>query len=119
MSTRAMMAVAIIIIGFLLIFGRGSLPNHSASHACGGPDYVPGLLCRVKTGTATLTAGLTSVDVAHGLGQAPDRVFLTPTTDTAGKRYWVSVKGAVAFTVTVDSAAGADISWDWRAQEEQ
>ncbi len=31
-----------------------------------------------KGGTGTLTAGLTSVNVAHGLGAAPTRASLTP-----------------------------------------
>lgn len=68
-----------------------------------------------KSGTATITASQTSVDVAHGLASTPTRVLLTPTTDTGGKRYWVSAKGPTTFTITIDSVHTADITFDWRA----
>lgn len=68
-----------------------------------------------NSGIATITAGQTLVDVTHGLAATPTRVQLTPTTDTAGKRYWVSTKGATTFTITIDSAHTANISFDWRA----
>jgi hypothetical protein len=69
-----------------------------------------------NSGTATITAGQTSVNVTHGLATTPTRVVLTPTTDTAGRRYWVSAKGATTFTITIDSTHTADITFDWRAQ---
>jgi hypothetical protein len=68
-----------------------------------------------NTGTATITASETTVDVTHGLAAAPTRVILSPTADTDGKAYWVSAKGASTFTITVDSASGGDISFDWQA----
>jgi parallel beta-helix repeat protein len=68
-----------------------------------------------NTGTATITTGQTTVDVTHGLAAAPTRVLLSPTTATAGKQYYVSAKGATTFTITIDSAADADISFDWQA----
>lgn len=69
-----------------------------------------------NSGTATITAGDTSVNVSHGLASTPTRVYLTPTTDTAGKRYWVSNKGSSTFTITIDSSHTADISFDWKAE---
>ena len=69
-----------------------------------------------NSGTATITAGQTSVAVTHGLAATPTRVILTPTTDTAGRRYWVSAKGATTFTITIDSTYTSDITFDWRAQ---
>jgi len=69
-----------------------------------------------NSGTATITTGDTSVDVTHGLAATPNRVYLTPTTDTAGKRYWVSAKGTTTFTITIDSTHTADISFDWKAE---
>jgi len=66
-------------------------------------------------GTATITTGQTTVDVTHGLAAAPTRVILSPTTATAGKDYYVSAKAASTFTITIDSAAEADISFDWQA----
>jgi parallel beta-helix repeat protein len=68
-----------------------------------------------NSGTATITAGQTSVNVTHGLAAMPTRVQLTPTTDTAGKRYWISAKGATTFTITIDSTHTSDITFDWRA----
>lgn len=68
-----------------------------------------------NTGTATITTGQTSVNVTHGLAAAPTRVQLTPTTATAGKQYYVSAKATSTFTITIDSAAEADISFDWQA----
>ena len=68
-----------------------------------------------KTGTATITKGQTTVDVTHGLAAAPTRVILTPTTATAGKDFYVSAKADTTFTITIDSAAEADISFDWHA----
>ena len=68
-----------------------------------------------NSGTTTVTTGQTTVDVTHSLGTTPTRIQLTPTTDTAGKRYWVSAKGATTFTITIDSTHTSDILFDWRA----
>ncbi len=68
-----------------------------------------------KYGTATITTGQTTVEVTHGLATTPTRVLLSPTTATAGKQYYVSAKAASTFTITIDSAAEADISFDWQA----
>ena len=67
------------------------------------------------TGTATIASGTTSIAVTHDMPEAPTRVYLTPTTDTGGKRYWVSTKGATTFTITIDSSYGSNILFDWRA----
>lgn len=34
---------------------------------------------------------------------------------TTGKQYYVSAKAASTFTISIDSAAEADISFDWQA----
>jgi hypothetical protein len=68
-----------------------------------------------NTGTATVATGNTSIVVTHGLAAAPIRVQVTPTTDTGGKRYWISAKTATTFTITIDSANASDIAFDWRA----
>lgn len=68
-----------------------------------------------STGTATITATATTVEVTHGLAAAPTRVIISPTTATAGKQYYVSAKTATTFTITIDSAHSADISFDWQA----
>ncbi len=67
-------------------------------------------------GTATITAGQTSKDVTHGLATTPTRVYLSPTTDTGGKRYWTSAKGSTTFTISIDSSYASDISFDYIVQ---
>lgn len=66
-------------------------------------------------GLATITAGQTTVEVSHGLVLTPTRVLLTPMTATGGKQYYVSAKTNSTFTITIDSEATADISFDWQA----
>jgi len=78
-------------------------------------DYIKKRFRFENSGTATITAGNTSVNVTHGLATTPTTVQLTPTTDTAGKRYWISAKGDTTFTITIDSSHTANISFDWRA----
>lgn len=68
-----------------------------------------------NVGSATVTASSTTVDVTHGLAATPTRVLLTPTTSTAGKQYYVSAKTATTFTITIDSEADDDITFDWQA----
>ncbi len=68
-----------------------------------------------NSGTATLLAGATSVNVTHSLASAPTRVRLTPTADTDGKDWWVSAKAATTFTITVDSASSGNLTFDWIA----
>jgi hypothetical protein len=68
------------------------------------------------TGTAaTITSGGTSVAVTHNLFTTPVNVRLTPTSDTLGKRWWVSAKGATTFTISIDSSGGSNITFDWEA----
>jgi len=67
-------------------------------------------------GSATLSAGAIAVNVAHGLADLPTVVVLTPTTDTGGKRYWVSNKTTTGFTISIDSAHTADLVFDWYAE---
>lgn len=66
-------------------------------------------------GTATIAATTTSIQVAHGLAAAPTRVQLTPTASTEGIGYYIPAKAATTFTITIDSAATSDISFDWSA----
>lgn len=69
-----------------------------------------------KTGTVTVTAGQTVGTFTHGMGAAPSRVQLTPTTDTGGKRYWISAKNYNTANVTIDSTYGSNIIFDWEGQ---
>ena len=68
-----------------------------------------------ETSGAKTLFNTTSTVVTHGLAVTPTRVQLTPTSDTAGKRYWISNKTATTFTINLDSSLPSDISFDWRA----
>lgn len=66
---------------------------------------------------ASIAAGSASVAVTHGLGVAPLRVFLSPTADTQGLRFWVSAKTATTFTITLSGNAVTNpITFDWQTQ---
>lgn len=69
-----------------------------------------------NSGTATISAGTTSVNVSHNLVNTPTRVYLTPTTDTGGRRYWVSAKGTSTFTITISSTYTQPITFDWKVE---
>lgn len=68
-------------------------------------------------GTATLLAGQTSVTVTHGAGVTPERVFLTPITDTLDLSWWVDTITATQFTIRVNLASTPDIKFDWQAHK--
>ncbi len=68
-----------------------------------------------NSGTATIVNGQTTVVVNHGLASTPTRVVLTPTTDTGGRRYWISAKTATTFTISLNSSYTSAITFDWRA----
>lgn len=69
-----------------------------------------------NSGSVSIPAGKTSVDVPHGLAVSPATVQLTPTGDTVGKRFWVDAKGAETFTVHIDAPYTASLSFDWAAK---
>lgn len=66
---------------------------------------------------ASVAAGAATVNVTHGLGVAPLRVYLSPTADTQGLRWWVSAKGASTFTITLSGNATTNpVTFDWKAE---
>jgi parallel beta-helix repeat protein len=66
---------------------------------------------------ASVAAGSSSVTVTHGLAVRPNAVILSPTSDTQGRKWWVSAKTRTSFTITLDSAAVTNpITFDWAAQ---
>jgi len=73
----------------------------------------------VQSGTATVTANVTSTDVTHGLGSTPARVLLSPKADTEGVRWWVSTTTATTFTIEMNATTTANVTFDWRAQGEE
>lgn len=70
---------------------------------------------QVNSGTATITAGNTSVTVSHGLVSTPSKVIVTPIGDP-GARFWVANKTATTFDIVVAAAPTADIQFDWEAE---
>jgi hypothetical protein len=74
------------------------------------------LMANAKGGNSTITAGLTSVVVAHGIAAgAPTGISVTPTNDSMGVDIWVDTIGATEFTVHTDFAQPLDIDFSWVA----
>lgn len=67
-------------------------------------------------GSFQITSAATSVSVSHGLGITPtvDHIRLTPRDSMgAATKFWVSAADASTFTVNVNSAPGATITFGW------
>lgn len=69
----------------------------------------------MKGGTGTITAGLTSVQVAHGLGAAPSGYSATPLNDSLGVDIFVSAVDATNITVAMDFVQAANVAFSWTA----
>ena len=66
-----------------------------------------------NTVTVTITAGnTTSGNVPHLLAATPTNAWLTPTSDTGGKRWWLSSKDGTSIVVSIDSAYVSNITFD-------
>ena len=72
-----------------------------------------------KSGIATVGANATTTDVTHGLGQAPDRILLTPRTNWDSVIWYVSASSTTTFTIRHQTATTTPVTYDWRAQEEE
>lgn len=72
----------------------------------------------VSTKRSQVTVSTTSTVVSHGLYKTPDpqQIVLTPLTDTAGARYWVSSVTPTTFTINLNTATS--IVFGWRATVE-
>lgn len=64
---------------------------------------------------ATITAGNTSVAVTHGLAEGPSSIQITPR-EALGHDAYVSARNSVNFTITIPSAQGVDLNFDWYVQ---
>lgn len=58
------------------------------------------------SGSGTVTAGNTFVDVTHGLFFTPDinKIEVTPQDDLGGRDFWVSNVGATTFRINISAA---------------
>ena len=67
-----------------------------------------------NSGTATITAGNTSVTVAHGLVSTPSNVQVTPKTNPG--TYWWYTADATNIYIYIGSAQASDVTFDWKAE---
>lgn len=68
----------------------------------------------IKTGTATITAGNTFVDVTHTVTGTP--TFLsTPPTNEYGLNYYLSNIGATTFRINIQVPQPSDATFIWSA----
>ena len=68
-----------------------------------------------NSGTATITAGNTSVTVNHGLASTPSKVLVTPLSDP-GDRYYVTNITDTSFDIVIATAPSADVIFSWYAE---
>lgn len=66
-------------------------------------------------GAATVLAGATFVDVAHGMAYTPDlnSVRVSPIGDTLGGRWWVQTVTPTTIRVQMNSAPASNVSFGW------
>ena len=67
----------------------------------------------VKNGVATIIAGNTYTTVTVNYPLSDYRVTISPSSDTGGKRFWVSDKTQTSFRITIDSIYASNISFEW------
>lgn len=68
-----------------------------------------------NSGTATIPAGSTYVDVSHGLNITPEisRIVVTPLDNLGGKNFWISNVTNTTFRINISSADTVDHSFAW------
>lgn len=72
-----------------------------------------------NNGTATITSAATSVVVTHGLTSTPTAagISVTPASNlTSATKFWVGNVTSTQFTINVNVAPGASVSFSWQAQ---
>ncbi len=68
----------------------------------------------IKTGTATITAGNTFVDVTHNVSGIPTMIN-TPPTNIYGLDYYLSNIGVVTFRINIQVPQLSDATFIWSA----
>ncbi|MEM3943736.1 MAG: NosD domain-containing protein [Thermofilaceae archaeon] len=68
-----------------------------------------------NSGTATIPAGSTYVDVTHGLSitPRPERIRVVPLDNLGGRSFWVSNVTSTGFRINISSADTVDHSFGW------
>lgn len=93
----------------------GTKPNINNVTIIGATTNFSG--CSDGKGTAaTITAGNTTVDVAHNLATTPTKVRVTPTTNLGTRSFWVDTKGVATFRININSSDVIDHTFDWEAE---
>ena len=69
----------------------------------------------VKSSTATIASGSTSVTVSHGMSCTPRKVFITPLAQPSGQ-LWVSDITNTSFIIRISSAPSANLPVAWYAE---
>jgi hypothetical protein len=66
------------------------------------------------SGTDTITAGNTSVQVTHNFGSTAYVASVVPTSDLGlSRRYWIANKSVNTFDITIDATIGTNKSFMW------
>ena len=99
------------------MFGNNQLLNGSCEFTGASVTYRNSGFVTENRGSATITAGGTTVTVTHGLSLTPpiSSISITQTSNPgAAKTAWVSNVTATTFQINIDavSAANADFAWN-------
>jgi len=73
------------------------------------------VISKVDTGTATIPAGDTFVDVTHELGAAPGDVLFSEK-ELEGNIQWWDTPTATTFRINIGAAQLIDTNFTWRAE---
>jgi len=68
------------------------------------------------SGSTTIPAGDTYVDVTHHSSTTPSKVRVTPTSNLGSRSFWVSNKGANTFRLNINSSDIIEHTFDWEAE---
>ena len=69
----------------------------------------------VNSGSATIIAGTTYIDVVHGVGSTPDinKINVQPQSDLQARNVWVSDVGATTFRINISFQSVENIIFGW------
>jgi len=76
--------------------------------------YINGVLLDIKSGTATITAESTYVDVTHTLAITPNWADPVPSNEYAID-WFISNIGATTFRINLQTAQPSDATFRWSA----
>jgi len=87
-----------------------NIANNLNTLIINNPDFIT-----ENSGTATISAGNTSITVNHGLAGTPSKVLVTPIGDP-GDRFWVANITNTSFDIVVATAPTVDVDFCWQAK---